>query len=237
MHRPNPSLVVDRLVVELTTTGAHTVRPIDDLSFTAAPGTLTLLLGPSGCGKTTLLSCLAGLLPPRSGSITVAGRQLVGAGRRALTQHRRHRVGVVFQAFHLVAGLDALENVMLPLRSAGVSPPIARLLAARALRRVDVRGDLHHRRPAQLSGGQQQRVAIARAIVTEAPLVLADEPTAHLDQVQVDGVLALLRSLTDEGFTLVVATHDDRLLPFADQVLDMQRLGVRRVPAVRAVAS
>jgi putative ABC transport system ATP-binding protein len=171
MHTTIP-LVVDDLVVELTS-GPHTARPIDHLSFTAAAGTLTVLLGPSGCGKTTLLSCLGGLLPPTSGSVAVAGAELTGMSGRRHAEHRRHRVGVVFQAFNLVASLDALENVMVPLRVAGVSTSLARGLATQALLHVGMSGHRHHR-PAQLSGGQQQRVAIARAIVTDAPLLLAD---------------------------------------------------------------
>jgi putative ABC transport system ATP-binding protein len=239
MHVTTPlvttPLVVDDLVVELTN-GPHTAQPIQHLSFAVAPGTLTALLGPSGCGKTTLLSCLAGLLPPTSGSVLIAGKDLATMNRRRLTEHRRHRVGVVFQAFNLVASLDALENVMVPLRVAGVSTSIARGLAIRALLRVGMSGHRHHR-PGQLSGGQQQRVAIARAIVSDAPLLLADEPTAHLDRPNVDAVLRLLRSLADEGRTLVVATHDERVLAFADQVLDLQHANASRSPAVAPVAS
>ncbi|MGB8861634.1 MAG: ABC transporter ATP-binding protein [Ilumatobacteraceae bacterium] len=215
------SLVVRDLVVEYTT-GLYTSRPIDGLSFAARPGTLTLLHGPSGCGKTTLLSCLGGLLPPTSGSILLGSTEVAGLTGPALTEYRRHQVGIVFQAFNLVASLDLVENVMVPQRSAGISARAARAHAKELLERVGLANHFR-RRPAQLSGGQQQRVAIARALATDAPLLLADEPTAHLDHIQVAGVLQLLRSLADEGRSLVVATHDDRLLPFADRVLDMHR--------------
>ena len=217
------TLTVDRLVVEYTK-GTYTVRPINQLTFSAGPGTLTLLLGPSGCGKTTLLSCLGALLPPTSGSIRFGDTEVVGLPGSALTAYRRNQVGIVFQAFNLVPSLDVVENVMAPQRSAGESRQAARTRAVELLERVGLSDRLRHR-PGDLSGGQQQRVAIARAIAMNPPLVLADEPTAHLDHIQVEGILRLLRSLADEGRTLVVSTHDDRLLPLADQVLDMHQSG------------
>ncbi len=217
---PRP-LAVSDLVVEYTN-GPYTVRPINRLSFDAEPGTLTLLLGPSGCGKSTLLSCLGGLLPPTSGSIKVGDTELVGLPGPALTQYRRNHVGIVFQAFNLVPSLDVVENVMAPQRSAGASRRNARARAVELLERVGLSERLRHR-PGDLSGGQQQRVAIARALAMDPPLVLADEPTAHLDHIQVEGILRLLRSLADEGRTVVVSTHDDRLLPLANQVLDMHQ--------------
>ena len=219
MPLPSSPLAVSDIVIEYAN-GPETTRPIDHVSFTAEAGTLTVLLGPSGCGKTTLLSCLGGLLPPTEGSVRIGGHELAGMSAAALTEHRRHRVGIVFQAFNLVPSLAAVENVMVPLRAGGVGARLARTQSIEALRHVGLGAHVHHR-PAQLSGGQQQRVAIARAIVSDAPLLLADEPTAHLDRVQVAGILHLLRSLADEGRTLVVATHDERLQPLADQVLDM----------------
>src|SRR5271165_7612485 len=160
--------------------GGYVVRPLNEFSFTADDGQLAVLLGPSGCGKTTLLSCLAGLLTPTSGSITLDGEEVTGLGGAALSQYRRHTVGVVFQAFNLIPSLSARSNVMVPLRLAGVARKEARERSDVLLERVglDERG---HHRPDQMSGGQQQRVAIARALVQDPPLVLADEPTAHLD--------------------------------------------------------
>ncbi len=219
MQTTTQPLAVRDLVIEYTN-GPERSRPIDGLSFTAGAGSLTMLLGPSGCGKTSLLSCVGGLLPVTSGSVRVAGHELAGMGAAALVAHRRQRVGIAFQSFNLVPSLQAVENVMVPLRANGAATRLARAHAVHALRRVGLGAQLYHR-PAQLSGGQQQRVAIARAIVTEAPLLLADEPTAHLDHLQVDGILTLLRSLADEGRTLLVATHDDRIGRIADRVLDM----------------
>lgn len=235
MQSTSPPLAVRDLVIEYRN-GPETSRPIDGLSFTAITGSLTVLLGPSGCGKTSLLSCVGGLLPPTGGSVRVAGHELAGMEAAALSAHRRQRVGIAFQSFNLVPCLQAVENVMVPLRVNGVPPRLAMAHAVHALRRVGLSAQIS-RRPAQLSGGQQQRVAIARAIVTEAPLLLADEPTAHLDRLQVDGILALLRSLADDGRTLLVATHDDRLASIADHVLDMHPVVEGTTVPVLGVAS
>jgi putative ABC transport system ATP-binding protein len=215
-------LLVDDLTVTYRS-GDYEVSPLAGLSLQARDGEVVLLLGPSGCGKTTLLSCLAGILAPTSGSIRVAGTEVVALEGQALTDYRRRSVGVVFQAFNLVPSLTALENVAAPLWGAGVRRDAARTKAAALLERVDL-GDRSSHRPGALSGGQQQRVAIARALVHDPPLLLADEPTAHLDYLQVEGVLSLLRSLASPGRVVVVATHDDRMLPLADRVIDLTEL-------------
>ena len=215
-------LLVDDLTVTYRS-GDYEVSPLAGLSLQARDGELVLLLGPSGCGKTTLLSCLAGILAPTGGSIRVAGTEVVALEGQALTDYRRRSVGVVFQAFNLVPSLTALENVAAPLWGAGVRRDAARTKAAALLERVDL-GDRSSHRPGALSGGQQQRVAIARALVHDPPLLLADEPTAHLDYLQVEGVLSLLRSLASPGRVVVVATHDDRMLPLADRVIDLTEL-------------
>ncbi len=213
-------LEIRDLTVEFSK-GDYTVRPLDGMNVTVPGGSLALLLGPSGCGKTTLLSCLAAILSPTSGSITYGDTVITSLGGDSLTQYRRHGVGVVFQAFNLVTSLTAVENVALPMRSAGVGARAARTKAVELLEGVGLGERLTHR-PNNLSGGQQQRVAIARALALDPPLVLADEPTAHLDYVQVEGVLRLIRRLTDGGRTVVVSTHDDRMLPLADQIIEMR---------------
>jgi putative ABC transport system ATP-binding protein len=207
------------LVIEYSS-GGYRVRPIDGLTLDVSRGELMLLLGASGCGKTTLLSVLAAILTPTSGSVRVTDVEVVGLKGSALTRYRRHTVGVVFQAFNLVPSLNARENVMVPLRGAGVSRRDARARAEELLRRVDLDDRLRHR-PGDLSGGQQQRVAIARALAHDPPVVLADEPTAHLDYIQVDGVLRLLREIADEGRMVVVATHDERLISLADRIVNL----------------
>jgi putative ABC transport system ATP-binding protein len=212
-------LRTQNLVVEYSS-GANAIRPIDGLDLELDAGSLTILLGPSGCGKTTLLSCLGGLLTPTSGRITVGGVDVTALNRRAMTQYRRHNVGIVFQAFNLVKSLTALENVLVPLRAAGISRRAARARAQELLTRVGLQDRMTHR-PGDLSGGQQQRVAVARAIALDPPLILADEPTAHLDYLQVEEMLRLIRSLATGDRMVVVATHDPRLLPLADRVIEM----------------
>jgi putative ABC transport system ATP-binding protein len=212
-------LSVQNLVVEYSS-GGNPVRPIDGLNLKLDPGSLTILLGPSGCGKTTLLSSLGGLLTPTAGRITVGDTDVTALNRRAMTRYRRHEVGIVFQAFNLVPSLTALENVMVPLRAAGKSHSEANERAEELLRGVGLRDRMNHR-PGDLSGGQQQRVAIARAIALDPTLILADEPTAHLDNLQVEEILRLIRSLATGDRMVVVATHDPRLVPLADRVIQM----------------
>jgi putative ABC transport system ATP-binding protein len=212
-------LVVDDLTVAFES-GGYVIKPLDGLSFTAENGELVVLLGPSGCGKTTLLSCIAGLLTPTSGQIRfgpIVVNELKGP---AVAEYRRQTVGVVFQAFNLIPSLSARGNVVLPMRLAGVPRARARARADELLGRVGLGERMHHR-PAQLSGGQQQRVAIARALVHEPPLIVADEPTAHLDHIQVEGILRLLRDLAAPGRIVVVSTHDDRVTQLADRVVEM----------------
>ena len=212
-------LVVDDLTVEFET-GGYVIKPLDGLSFTAEDGELVVLLGPSGCGKTTLLSCVAGLLTPTSGQIRLGDIVVNDLKGPAMSDYRRQTVGVVFQAFNLIPSLSARGNVVVPMRLGGVSRAKAKARADELLERVGL-GERTHHRPAQLSGGQQQRVAIARALVHEPPLVVADEPTAHLDHIQVEGILRLLRDLASPGRIVVVSTHDDRVTQLADRVVEM----------------
>lgn len=214
-----PDLVLSDLVIAYSS-GGYEVRPIDGLSLTVGSGELVLLLGASGCGKTTLLSAMASILKPAAGSIRLGETEVTTLRGQDLLTYRRHKVGVVFQSFNLVPSLTASENVQVPLRVAGVAGREARRRADELLRRVDLEDRLHHR-PADLSGGQAQRVAIARALAHDPELVLADEPTAHLDYIQVDGVLRLLRELAAPGRIVIVATHDERLLPLADRVVEL----------------
>ena len=152
--------------------GGYLVRPIDHLDLDIDDGEVVLLLGASGCGKTTLLSALAAILTPTSGSIVVDGVDVTGLFGKALVDYRRHKVGVVFQAFNLVPSCTALENVAAPLMSAGIRRRAAMRRAANLLDQVELSDRATHR-PGDLSGGQQQRVAIARALAADPPLVLA----------------------------------------------------------------
>ncbi len=225
-HRRRPGHGVrmsDLLVDDLTMafdSGGYVIKPLDGLNFTAGDGELVVLLGPSGCGKTTLLSCLAGLLTPTSGRIEFGSIEVTELRGPALADYRRQTVGVVFQAFNLIASLTARGNVVVPMRLARVPRARAKQRADELLELVGL-GERAHHRPAQLSGGQQQRVAIARALVHEPPLILADEPTAHLDHIQVEGILRLLRELAGPGRIVVVSTHDDRVSQLADRVVEL----------------
>ena len=212
-------LRIKDLVVEYAK-GEYRVRPIDGLSLDVSEGSLAILLGPSGCGKTTLLSCLGGILSPSAGRIEFGDIDLTKLDERELSHYRRNTVGIVFQAFNLVSSLTALENVMVPLRAARVPRREAHKRAEELLDRVGLAHRMGHR-PGDLSGGQQQRVAVARAIALDPPLILADEPTAHLDYIQVEEVLRLIRELASGERVVVVATHDTRMLPLADRVVEL----------------
>jgi putative ABC transport system ATP-binding protein len=212
-------LEVSDLVVEYVS-GDYAVRPLDGLSMQADDGELVLLLGPSGSGKTTLLSCLAGILTPTKGRIRVAGRAVWTDDPAAVARYRRETVGVVFQGFNLISSLTARQNVSVPMRLAGARGSTIRTRSAELLEQVGLADRMRHR-PGQLSGGQQQRVAIARALALDPPVLLADEPTAHLDHVQVEVVVSLLRRLASPGRTVLVATHDDRMIAMADRVIEM----------------
>jgi putative ABC transport system ATP-binding protein len=220
-------LVISGLTVEFAS-GDEKVRPLDGLDLTVPAGEIVLLLGPSGSGKTTLLSCLAGILTPTAGSITFGVVDVSKLSGAALTRYRRSSVGIVFQAFNLVPSLSALENVMAPLLAARVRRRQALTRATALLEQVGL-GDRMGHRPGALSGGQQQRVAIARALVNDPPLLLADEPTAHLDQVQVDGVVALLRTLATPERVMVVATHDPRMFSLSDRVQHLGAMAPGRI--------
>ncbi|MGH3674314.1 MAG: ATP-binding cassette domain-containing protein [Mycobacterium sp.] len=212
-------LSVQDLLVEYSS-GGYAVRPLDGFDLDVAAGSLVILLGPSGCGKTTLLSCLGGILRPSAGAIKFGDVDVTALDAGGLSKYRRESVGIVFQAFNLVPSLTALENVMVPLRAAGISRREAHERAEQLLRRVGLADRTTHR-PGDLSGGQQQRVAVARAVALDPPLILADEPTAHLDFIQVEEVLRLIRELASGDRMVVVATHDSRILPLADRVVEL----------------
>ena len=207
------------LVIEYDS-GGYAVRPIDGLDLDAAPGELVVLLGPSGCGKTSLLSVLGGILRPTAGSVVVGGVNVEGLQGSALADYRQKTVGFVFQAFNLVPSLSARENVAMPLMMAGAKRGRAFDRADRLLERVSLTERAHHK-PGKLSGGQQQRVAVARGLAADPLVLLADEPTANLDYIQAEGIISLLRDLRSDGRTIIVSSHDDRLVPIADRVIHL----------------
>jgi putative ABC transport system ATP-binding protein len=200
---------------------AGLVRAVDDVDLDVAPGETLAVMGPSGCGKSTLLHLLGGLDRPSAGEIWLAGRRVDRLAERALARMRCDAVGFVFQAFHLMDELTAVENVELPALLAGRSPREARRLAAGLLDRVGL-GDRATFLPAALSGGQRQRVAIARALANEPAVVLADEPTGNLDSAATLDVLRLFEDLHTAGQTLVIVTHDSRIAATADRLISMR---------------
>ena len=213
------ALEVTDLVVEYVHDG-YAIRPLDGLSFAVEPGELAVLLGPSGSGKTTLLSCVGGILTPTSGSIRVGELDVTAMERGELERYRREHVGFVFQAFNLIPSLTARENIAMPLMLTGWSHHAALERADELLAEVGLSERAGHR-PARLSGGQQQRVAVARGLARNPPLLLADEPTANLDHIQAEAIIRLLQELRGQGRAIVVSTHDARLVPIADRIIEM----------------
>jgi putative ABC transport system ATP-binding protein len=201
--------------------GATLVHAVDTVDLDVAAGETVAIMGPSGCGKSTLLHLLGGLDRPTSGAIQLAGQRLDQLSERALSRLRRTAVGFVFQAFHLMDELSAVENVELPALLAGQSPRAARARATELLDRVGLADRARHL-PAALSGGQRQRVAIARALVSDPLVVLADEPTGNLDSEATIEVLRLFDSLHEAGQTLVIVTHDARIAATADRLITMR---------------
>lgn len=201
--------------------GVARVSAIDDVRLDVASGESVAIVGPSGCGKSTLLYLLGGLERPSEGTLRLAGEQLERLPEAALARLRRHALGFVFQAFHLVDELTALENIELPALLAGASPHSARERAVELLVQVGLADRAGHL-PSALSGGQRQRVAIARALANEPAVVLADEPTGNLDSGATTDVLRLFEQLHAAGQTLVVVTHDERIAATADRLITMR---------------
>ncbi|MEO3763165.1 ABC transporter ATP-binding protein [Streptomyces sp. B8F3] len=197
--------------------GAGAVHALRGIDLALPRGTYTAVMGPSGSGKSTLLQCAAGLDRPTAGSVLLGGTELTRLGENKLTELRRSRLGFVFQAFNLLPSLTVSQNVLLPMRLAGLRADHAR--AAEVLAQVGLTAH-GRRRPAELSGGQQQRVAIARALVTRPDVIFADEPTGALDTRTAAEILALLRHAVDAlGATVVMVTHDPVAASYADVAL------------------
>lgn len=212
--------------------GSRRVPVLRGVDLRVDPGEMVAIMGSSGSGKSTLLNVLGILDDYDEGSYHLGGRFVRDLSEREAAQLRNRALGFVFQSFHLLAHLDAVGNVALPLSYGGVSYRERRARAEAMLERVGLADRMHHL-PSELSGGQKQRVAIARALVTRPTLVLADEPTGALDSQTSDEILALLTELHREGTTLVVVTHDPdvaracaRTIVLKDGVVDSDGRGV-----------
>jgi putative ABC transport system ATP-binding protein len=211
------AVIVAEKLTQKIVSGGEQIAILDGLSLSIRAGETVAIVGASGSGKTTLLSLLAGLDSPTSGTITLAGRSLASLDEDGRAALRAGRVGFVFQSFQLLAGLTALENVMLPAELAGRAD--AEALARDTLARVGLEARTGHY-PYQLSGGEQQRVAIARAFAAQPEILFADEPTGNLDAATGSKIVDLLFQLNrDRGATLVLVTHDMSLAARCDRVL------------------
>ncbi len=213
-------LRVDKLTKSFGS-GASKLQVLNGITLEVKQGELVALMGPSGCGKSTLLNIIGGLLSGDGGQISLNGRKYGRKGPSSVVDVRRELVGWIFQDFHLLNNLSAIDNVAVALELSGVNAKDAELRAADALKRVG-RGDRMHHIPDQLSGGQQQRVAIARAIAVNRPLLLADEPTGNLDIASGKDVLQLFKDLChdkENPISILMVTHDPELASNADRML------------------
>jgi putative ABC transport system ATP-binding protein len=200
--------------------GAARVHILKRITLAIGRGEAIGLVGPSGSGKSTLLMTIAGLERPDSGTIKIDGQRLDGLDEDALAHFRGARIGIVFQSFHLIATMTALENVAIPLELAGAADPFGR--AAQELAAVGL-GDRKSHYPGQLSGGEQQRVALARALAPHPAILVADEPTGNLDETTGAAIVDLMFKLRRErGATLVLVTHDPALAARCDRMVRLR---------------
>jgi putative ABC transport system ATP-binding protein len=201
--------------------GDQQVKGLDQVDLQVSPGEYLAVMGPSGSGKSTLLNILGLLDAPDSGEYWLNGEATAALDENRRAELRSRHIGFVFQSYHLIPRLTALENIELPMVLAGLEPAERQRRSARLVERLNL-GDRVKHRPAELSGGQRQRVAIARAMVMQPALLLADEPTGNLDSHSGVEVMALLEELNDEGLTLLVVTHDAAIGGRARRCLSMR---------------
>jgi ABC-type lipoprotein export system ATPase subunit len=201
----------------------QTIQAVDRVSFTFTQGQFVAILGPSGSGKSTLLYLLGGLDRPSAGELMIDGVDVTRLSSAQEHRFRRQKLGFVFQTFHLIPSLTALENVMLPMElMGGMSDAAMQERAYTLLRLVGIEENRYQHRPGKLSGGQQQRVAIARALANDPHVILADEPTGNLDSQTGRLIVELLKQFSEQGRTVIVVTHDASVAEVADVCLYMQ---------------
>jgi putative ABC transport system ATP-binding protein len=209
-------IAINNVTMRLTA-GGHAISILDEITLAIEEKQRVAIVGPSGSGKSTLLGLIAGLDRPTSGSIVIDGTDITKLSENEMARYRRRKIGYIFQSFHLIPTLTAVENVAVPLELAGDAD--ARKQARQLLDSVGLRERLDHY-PVQLSGGEQQRVAIARAFACRPPILLADEPTGNLDTVTGRQVIDLLDGMhRDYGTTLVLVTHDQTLASRMERVI------------------
>ncbi|HEY7243099.1 MAG TPA: ABC transporter ATP-binding protein [Xanthobacteraceae bacterium] len=227
LKQPSPAIVLTGVDLSLGR-GAARVHILKAIDLHIGRGEAIGLVGPSGSGKSTLLMVIAGLERADGGSVMVGGRELGSLDEDALARFRGRHVGIVFQSFHLISTMTALENVAIPLELAGAADAQER--AARELVAVGLSNRLRHY-PAELSGGEQQRVALARALAPDPDMILADEPTGNLDETTGAEIIQLLFSSHQQrGTTLVLVTHDPALAARCDRVVMLRSGRIEREP-------
>ncbi|TQI67969.1 putative ABC transport system ATP-binding protein [Clostridium sp. KNHs216] len=215
------NLITISNIYKIYNKGENEVRALNGVSLSIDEGEFVAIVGQSGSGKSTLMNILGCLDTPTMGEYYLDGENVAGLSEKRLTQIRNCELGFVFQGFNLISGLDALENVELPLLYRGIPKSGRRALAQEALSKVGLTNRENHK-PDQMSGGQQQRVAIARAIAAKPPIILADEPTGNLDSKSGAAVMRILNSLNEEGKTVVLITHDEKIAASAGRVVQIQ---------------
>ncbi|MFC3798295.1 ABC transporter ATP-binding protein [Cohnella sp. GCM10012308] len=217
---PSPLITMEDVFKKYTLAG-ETLNALDGITLTVDKGDFMAIIGPSGSGKSTLMNVLGCLDTPTSGKYMLDGAEIGKLSDNKLANIRNNKIGFIFQSFHLLPRLRAIDNVELPLVYRGMSGRERRALAKEALEKVGL-GDRMYHVPNQLSGGQQQRVAIARALAGRPPLLLADEPTGALDSKTSRDVIGLLKDLNAEGNTIVLITHDPKVAEQAQRVVRIQ---------------
>src|ERR1043165_2066296 len=235
------ALVELRSVSKIYRLGEEEIRALDDVTLDIEAGEFISIIGPSGSGKSTLMHILGCLDSPTKGTISLDGTMIQDASPRELASIRNRKIGFVFQFFNLLPKLNVLQNVELPMIYSGVNAKERRDRAMESLKNVGLENRSKHR-PSQLSGGQQQRVAIARALVNNPKIVFADEPTGNLDSHTGEAILTLFRSLSSQGRTIILVTHDPEIAAVTPRRIairdgkisgkvDPKLAGLDRVPA------
>lgn len=196
------------------TMGETEVHALNGVDVAIPRGSFSVIMGPSGSGKSTLLYLIGGLDWPTSGNILVDGQEIEKMDENELANYRRNKLGFIFQSFNLISNMSAEANVSFPLRFSGVNNKERMERAEVLMERVGLKDRIGHK-PTELSGGQQQRVAVARSLINDPPLILADEPTGNLDSISGQAIMVMLDELVKSGKTVLVATHDTRMLNYA----------------------
>ncbi len=200
--------------------GDEKVQAVRGVDIAIQAGEMVAIMGPSGCGKTTLLNMLSGIDDPSAGQVFVSGKPLFGISDDERTDIRGKSMGFIFQKFHLLEVMTALENVEIPLLLQGIEPTKCREMALESLARVGLSERSNHR-PTELSGGQQQRVSIARAIVHKPSIILCDEPTGNLDSNTSEQVMDILSEINSESVSIIIVTHDESVAGRCSRIIRM----------------